>query len=207
MAADWEARYAAADRDGLFGREPNVYVRQVLARKEFAGDSALCLADGDGRNGRWLAQQGLAVTAVDLSENATRLARSLDDAAGLRVERIAGDLANWSPVPGRRWQSAFIIYLQCERAVRLKAIATAWDALEPGGWLTIEGFAKDTSGAGGDLGPAEPDLLYSLDEVSRVAVGADVVEALSGQVLLDEGSRHRGLGQVIRFCARKPVSE
>src|SRR3546814_18067855 len=95
-AARWDKRYGAATAP-LVGTAPNEYLRAVCARADFAARTALCLADGDGRNGCWLAQQGLAVTALDVSAAATGKARALDDRRGVGVERITADLAGWSP--------------------------------------------------------------------------------------------------------------
>src|SRR3546814_18397233 len=64
-AARWDKRYRAATAP-LFGEAPNEYLRMVCARSDFAARSVLCLADGDGRNGCWLAARGLAVTALDV---------------------------------------------------------------------------------------------------------------------------------------------
>ena len=48
----WTARFA---RDGyLFGEEPNAFLRSN-GHRFHAGDSVLCVADGEGRNSVWLA--------------------------------------------------------------------------------------------------------------------------------------------------------
>ena len=72
-----DKRYREAD-EPPFGEAPNAYLRMICARPDFAARTALCLADGDGRNGCWLAAQGLAVTAVDVSAVATDRAFALD---------------------------------------------------------------------------------------------------------------------------------
>ena len=69
----------------------------VCARSDFAARRVLCLADGDGRNGAWLAGRGLAVTAVDVSAVANEKAQALDRSRGVSVTRITADLAEWRP--------------------------------------------------------------------------------------------------------------
>jgi SAM-dependent methyltransferase len=199
---NWDAKYAAAER-GLFGEEPNEYVREILARSDFRARSALCLADGDGRNGAWLAGQGLAVTAVDLSEVATEKARLRDRAAGVSVARITADLKDWIPPEGAAWDAVFLISLHCQQEVRNRAIRIAADALSPGGWFVIEGFAKAQAEAG-NAGPDDPDILYDLAEIERAIPEFLVIEAFLGRTLLDEGKRHRGHAEIVRFAARKP---
>ena len=199
---DWDKRYAEAEAS-MFGRAPNVYVRQTLARPDFEARSALCLADGDGRNGRFLAKAGLTVTAVDLSQVATVQAAAQDAAAGVSVERLTADLADWHPPDTQRWDAVFLIYLQCERAVRQRAVERAVRHLAPGGWFIAEGFAID-DGSGPRMGPPAPDLRYCLDDFDHWLAGFEVIEALTGIIHLAEGAKHQGLAQVVRYCARKP---
>ncbi len=203
IAQRWDARYAAAGPDGPFGQAPNAYLRMCLGRSEIAPASALMLADGDGRNGRWLAGRGLAVTAVDISSEGTAQARARDAGAGVAVERLVADLAHWAPEPGPGWDLAGLFYLQGPRALRLSALALAADALARGGWLIAEGFATDQ--APGAMGPTDPDKLYDLAEVTGVATaaGLELHEAMAGRVRLDEGACHQGLAQVIRLLARR----
>lgn len=200
---DWDAKYAARP-DGLFGEKPNEYVREILARSDFDARSVLCLADGDGRNGTWLAAQGLAVTAVDLSGVATEKARRRDAAAGVSVERITADLEDWTPPAQSFWDAVFLISLHCEQVVRNRAIRIAANILSPGGWIIIEGFAKEQADAVGS-GPNDPDVLYDLAGIERCIPEFQIVEAFRGRTCLDEGARHHGEADVIRFAARNPM--
>lgn len=201
-AADWDKRYGASS-EPLFGEAPNEYLRMICARSDFTAESALCLADGDGRNGAWLAAEGLAVTAMDLSAVATERARALDARRGVWVERFTADLADWAPAAGRQWDAVFLIYLHGAWALRHRVLELAVSALAPGGWLAVEGFAK-AQGPRSGMGPDDPDRLYSLEELHGVAAGLQLVEALSGRVHLEEGTRHRGEAEVVRFAARRP---
>jgi len=200
---DWNKRYADAEASGaMFGRAANRYVAQAISRDDFDAKSALCLADGDGRNGRFLAQQGLAVSAVDLSTVGTDLAQRLDAQAGVKVERAAADLANWTPAPDRQWDSVFLIYLHCERHVRQRAVEVATRHMAPGGWFIAEGFAADP-GDGPSMGPPDPDLRYRLQDFESWLPDWQVEEAFTGIIRLQEGSRHQGLATVVRYMARK----
>ena len=162
---DWDKRYSEA-AEPLFGDDPNNYVIQTIVRPDFQVTSALCLADGDGRNGRFLARRGIQVTAVELSGVATGFARAKDQSAGVRVERLKGDLADWAPREGRVWEAVFMIYLHFDQAVRQRAVELAGRILLPGGWFVAEGFAARTVD-GPRMGPGNPDLLYDPDEFDR----------------------------------------
>ena len=200
---DWDKRYREADA-AMFGRAPNNFVVQTVARADFTARSALCLADGDGRNGRYLAQSGMAVTGVDISGVATELARGFDAAAGVAVERVAADLADWQPPSDRRWDSAFLVYLHCEREVRRRAVELAAEHLMPGGWFVAEGFAANP-GDGPRMGPPDPSLRYDIGEFDGWLASFELIEALTGVIRLQEGSKHQGLAPVVRYAARKVV--
>lgn len=199
--ADWNKRYAEAAAP-LFGDKPNEYVREVLARSDVTISSALTIGDGDGRNGRWLAARGIDVTAIDISSVATERALEKDTEAGVDVERIVADVADWRPPAGRTWDAVFMVYLQCESAVRNATAAWAGAAVNANGWFVAEGFAPNNNG-GGDLGPNNGDLLYERDDLLAQLPDFTVVEALKGWTLLDEGVKHQGRGWVLRILARR----
>ena len=58
----WSNRYRDAGEQYLFGTEPNRFLahRADILKK---GRTALSVADGEGRNSVWLAEQGLNVDA------------------------------------------------------------------------------------------------------------------------------------------------
>src|SRR5690606_25362019 len=92
--AVWSARYRDAGDQYVFGTEPNHFLArhgELLSR----GTSVLSVADGEGRNSVWLAEQGLQVTATEISPVALEKARRL--AAGRRVEVdfVLADAIEW----------------------------------------------------------------------------------------------------------------
>ncbi len=201
---DWDKAYRETQAP-LFGDMPTEFVRAVVGRADFLGAGVrrvLCLADGDGRNGRWLAKRGFEVTAIDLSSVATEQAVAKDRVAGVSVERRVADLADWRPDHEARWDAVFVIFLQCPSAVRNGAIGRACEHLEAGGWLVVEGFSRRRSSAG-MLGPKDDDLLYDAVDIVAASGGMTVIEALEGIAWLSEGSRHRGYGDVVRLIARR----
>ena len=203
QGARWDARYAAAT-GGLFGEAPCLWLAMLAGRPDFAPGTALLPADGDGRNGTWLAARGVAVTAVDLSAEATRRARARDGAAGVGADRIVADLSRWAPPADRLWDAVLVFFLQGPEALRAHVVRMGARLLAPGGWLAVEGFARAGAGQGG-LGPDDPDKLYDLPALARWAAGLTPIEALEGTVRLDEGPRHDGAATVVRFLARRPV--
>ena len=85
----WNRRYASDDY--VFGTAPNAFLASQLHRLQ-PGQRALSVADGEGRNSVWLAEQGLAVTAVEFSANAIEKARKLAAERGVSPQFELADV-------------------------------------------------------------------------------------------------------------------
>ena len=85
--ARWNQRFSTEDY--LFGTEPNAFLaaQKNLLRR---GQTALSVADGEGRNGVWLAKQGLDVLSVDFSPVALEKARKLAARQGIQIRTEIG---------------------------------------------------------------------------------------------------------------------
>ncbi|MEF3130998.1 hypothetical protein OS035_05890 [Rhizobium sp. 268] len=70
----WNQRFSSENY--LFGTQPNAFLaRQKIGLTRVK--HALAIADGEGRNGVWLAQQGLDLLSIDFSPVAFQKAKSL----------------------------------------------------------------------------------------------------------------------------------
>ena len=78
----WETRYSAPGY--IFGKAPNYYLAKCKALLPTSG-RVLAVADGEGRNSVWLAEQGLAVHAIDFSPAAQDNARALARERGVNL--------------------------------------------------------------------------------------------------------------------------
>src|SRR6476659_2942774 len=106
--ARWEARYAAPGY--AFGTAPNHFLASCKPLLPRHG-KALAVADGEGRNGVWLAQQGLDVLSIDFSPAAQAKARALAQKrnVSLRVERA--DVIDWT-WPENEFDVVAVIFIQ-----------------------------------------------------------------------------------------------
>lgn len=86
----WNARYQGA-QGMLFGEAPNGWLAMQRSRLT-PGRRVLCPADGDGRNGVWLAALGAHVTAFDLADVGVDRARAFALQQGF-TERAASACA------------------------------------------------------------------------------------------------------------------
>lgn len=95
-AAWWDGFYADRERAvPFFTTAPDESLVAWLADGRLAlgpGARVLDLACGAGRNAVWLAQQGCAVDAVDISATALRWAAERADAAGVDVQLLQADI-------------------------------------------------------------------------------------------------------------------
>jgi 2-polyprenyl-3-methyl-5-hydroxy-6-metoxy-1,4-benzoquinol methylase len=72
-------------------QEPNEYLVEQTQKYLKAGDQVLCIADGEGRNGVWLAKQGMQVVGFDASDIALSKARKFAKDNHVAVEYSFSD--------------------------------------------------------------------------------------------------------------------
>ena len=196
----WNARFAG---DGYyFGTEPNVFLREHAALLPRKG-RVLAVADGEGRNGVWLAQQGLNVLSIDFSPVALAKARSLARERGVKLETAEADLSKWR-WPRAAFTAVVAIFIQfAGPALRERIFAGAKKALKPGGLLLLQGYRpKQLEYKTG--GPSEIERLYT-EEILRAAFGDFEILALDQhEEIVAEGTGHAGMSALIDLVARKP---
>src|ERR1700761_5333100 len=95
----WEKRYAGEGYH--FGTAPNAFLKRKASLLK-PGGTALSIADGEGRNGVFIAECGLSVTAFDFSPNALAKARALAKDRGVNVRFEEADLYKY-PWPSEQY--------------------------------------------------------------------------------------------------------
>lgn len=194
----WDERYAGGDFQ--FGEAPNLFLLSQAHRLR-RGMRALAAGDGEGRNGVWLAEQGLDATSVDWSDVGLAKARALAERRRVPITTVTADLSRWD-WPEARFDLIAWIYVHLPPEDRAVACAGALRALAPGGVLVLECFTPAQEGRRSG-GPKDPALLWSRALVERHFAGLEVLELLEGAVRLDEGPRHQGLAEVVRAVLRR----
>ena len=135
----WNARFAR--EDFLFGEEPNAFLRTQAHRLQ-PGGSVLCVADGEGRNSVWLAEQGFCVTAFDFASNAVAKATRLAQRRSVSVSHELGDAYTW-PWTTRRYDGLVAVFIQfLPPDVRDGVFAGMKSAVAPGGLFLLEGYCR-----------------------------------------------------------------
>jgi SAM-dependent methyltransferase len=197
----WNDRYAAPGY--LFGEGPNAYLAAQAGRLPARG-SALCVADGDGRNSVWLAERGLEVTAFDFSPVAVAKARELAARRGVKVAFDVADVAGWR-WPAAAYDVVAAIFVQfADPALRAVMFGRMVRALKPGGLLIVQGYTpKQLDYKTG--GPSQVENLYTPQLLRDSFSGLEMVELSDYEAELTEGDRHVGRSALIGMVARKPA--
>ena len=198
----WDQRYDVPEY--IFGEAPCQWLTMNRHRLPTEGD-ALALGDGDGRNGVHRAERGLRVTSVDLSSVGLAKARRLAESRGVSITTVCADLADHRIEP-RSLDLIVSIYCHLPETVRTVTHARCVEGLRPGGLFVLEAFNRQQLGQSSG-GPQTTELLYDIDELLADFRRLEVIEALTGLCDLNEGERHKGLGQVVRLVLRKPPED
>ncbi len=194
----WNERYASPDY--AYGTQPNDFLVARAASFD-KGSRILCLADGEGRNGVWLATQGHRVSSLDIADQGIVKARELAQVAGVVIDAQVADVTEFDPgVEG--WDAIVSIFLHLPPAPRRALHARCAQALRPGGVFVYEAYAQGQLGRGTG-GPPDAALLPALEELLGDWPGCEVVHRFSGPRAVREGALHSGVGVVNQVVARR----
>ena len=196
----WDERYAQPGY--LFGEQPNAFLARQAGRLK-PGMTALAVADGEGRNGVWLAEQGLDVLSVDASPVAQEKARALAERRGVGLRFELADLAAWRWPEGGFDVVAGIFIQFAGPELRPTLFAGMVRALKPGGLLLLEGYRPEQL-AYGTGGPRVVENLYTENLLREAFAGLEVIELAAYDAEIQEGAGHVGMSALIDLVARKP---
>lgn len=196
----WDERFRTEEE--AYGSSPSLFLREQ-AHLFRPGQRALVPADGGGRNGVWLARQGLDVLSVDFSAEGLARAHQLAARSGVGIRAELADLVSWE-WPRGTFDLVAAIYFHLPSSVRPRIHAAMLDALKPGGHVVIEAFHVDQL-AYASGGPRDPDLLLTEERLRAEFAAAEILVLRRDVVELDESRLHRGPGVLMRMLARRPA--
>jgi SAM-dependent methyltransferase len=201
----WDERYS--EQGFAYGVEPNDFLEAILPTLNLPKDaSCLFLAEGEGRNAVWAAEQGFQVVAVDSSKVGLEKAQTLARERGVSIQTEVADLGDYD-LDVAKWDCIVGIFCHLPPMIRQRVLAAIPEALKPGGVFVLEGYTPQQleykTG-----GPHASDLMYTSEILKTALEGKleiDRNEELMREVV--EGKYHNGLAAVVQCIARKPLAK
>ena len=195
----WEKRFSVPDY--VFGTAPNAFLKLQAALLPKSG-SALAIADGEGRNGVWLAEQGLDVLSFDWSPKALAKAQALAKTRGVKLRTEEVDIVR-GPWPQAQFDVVVGIFFQfLSPDERRGVFAGIRQALKPGGLLLIEGYRpKQLEYKTG--GPSQVEYLYTRALLEAELGSFADLEITEHDSMTSEGTGHVGMAALIDLVGRK----
>jgi SAM-dependent methyltransferase len=197
--ARWNQRFSGEDY--LFGTAPNAFLvsqRHLLKR----GLSALAVADGEGRNGVFMAEQGVEVLSVDFSPVALEKARRLAAERGVRLRTEQASLFAWD-WPESRFDLVVAIFIQfATPAERQELFRNLKRAVKPGGHLILQGYRPEQL-AYGTGGPPDAENMYTAALLREAFADMTILHLAEHDDVILEGAGHAGMSALIDMVARK----
>ena len=194
----WDQRFARAE-GYLFGREPNRFLAAEAHRLQ-PGQRVLCLADGEGRNGVFLAERGLDVLSVDISAVALAKAQALAAERGASLRFEQANLATW-PWPEAEFDAVVAIFIQFAGPnLRRTMFANMRRALKPGGLILLQGYRPEQL-AYGTGGPPDAENMYTEALLREAFAGLEILRLEAHDDEVSEGSGHKGMSALIDLVA------
>lgn len=198
----WNERFSETD-EYLFGKAPNAFLVRHAQTRLKPGMQVLAIADGEGRNGVWLAEQGCEVWSLDAAPAATEKAKKLAAERGVQMHIETADATeiDWD---ARQYDMVVGIFFQfANPALRATLFDGMKRAVKPDGYLLIEGYGlKQLTYKTG--GPKIVEHLYTLDLMRQSFSDLEIEVLEEYDAELDEGHRHKGMSALVDLVAKKP---
>ncbi|MEY4496081.1 MAG: hypothetical protein RL744_1145 [Pseudomonadota bacterium] len=198
----WNERF---DNDEfIFGKEPNEYLVEQVSAYLKPNSSVLCIADGEGRNGVWLAKQGMRVTGFDVSDVALGKANQFakDNQVSIQYSLCDTDGFDWQT---NAYDAIIAIFIQfANPEMRARIFKQVHQALKPSGLFILQGYTpKQLEYKTG--GPSLLEHLYTEEMIRQLSQGFDILDLRCYEKELSEGPRHTGMSALLGMVAKKSV--
>jgi len=197
----WNERFNKVEF--IFGTEPNQYLLEKASQYLKPNQRVLSIADGEGRNGVWLAKQGMQVVAFDASDVALAKAKQFAKENQVELEYIFSDVDSFA-WHTNAYDAVIGIFIQfADPAMRERIFQKTYEALKPGGIFILQGYIpKQLEYKTG--GPSLIEHLYTEELIRGLAQDFHILELQSYERELSEGPRHSGMSALLGLLAQKP---
>ena len=195
----WEDRFQTPDY--VFGTEPAAFLKDHAEFLVPKGATALSVADGEGRNSVFMAEQDLEVTALEYAPSAIAKARKLAKARGVTVDFRDVDVLTHD------WPQSYDIvagiFIQFAGPDARPALFDGMKrSVKPGGLILLHGYTPKQLEYGTG-GPPCAENMYTEDMLRETFEEWDILECRAYERHIEEGEGHKGLSALIDLVARK----
>lgn len=196
----WNERFDK--EEFIFGKEPNEYLVEKTNQYLKPKSKVLCIADGEGRNGVWLAKQGMQVIGFDASDIALAKAKQFAKDNQVEVEYSFSDTDSFT-WQANTYDSVVGIFIQfADPAMRERIFKQTYEALKLGGIFILQGYTpKQLEYKTG--GPSLIEHLYTEELIRDLVKDFQILELMSYEKELSEGPRHTGMSAILGLVAKK----
>ncbi len=196
----WNERFNR--EEFIFGKEPNEYLVEQSSQYLKPNASVLCIADGEGRNGVWLAKQGMRVTSFDVSDIALVKAKQFakDNEVNIEYSLCDTDGFDWKT---NSYDAIIAIFIQfADPEMRVRIFKQVHQALKPGGIFILQGYTpKQLEYKTG--GPSLIEHLYTEEMIRELSHDFEILDLQCYEKELSEGARHTGMSALLGMVAQK----
>ena len=196
----WNERFNKAEF--IFGKEPNEYLVEQTQKYLKSGSKVLCIADGEGRNGVWLAKQGMQVVGFDASDIALAKAKQFakDHQVEIEYSFSDADSFDWQE---NAYDAVIGIFIQfADPVMRERIFQQTHKALKSGGIFILQGYTpKQLEYKTG--GPSLIEHLYTEELIRSLAKEFQILDLCCYEKELNEGARHAGMSALLGLVAKK----
>ena len=193
----WDERYGA---EGFaFGTSPNDFLAETADRIPVG--RVLCLCEGEGRNGVYLAKQGHQVHAVDYSSVGLAKAQGLATERGVELATHLMDITEYEIEP-ESWDGVVSIFCHLSQTLRAVVHRAVVAGLRPGGVYILEAYTPRQLEMGTG-GPSSVEYLPTLADLTQELEGLELEIGQEIERDVTEGRHHGGRAAVVQVVARK----
>lgn len=196
----WNERFSSEEY--VYGKEPNQFLKTSFERDpSLFQNPVLILGDGEGRNGVYLASNGLDSTSLDFSEKALEKAKRLAAEKNITLNTILSDVNNYN-FEKNYWGAIVSIFFHIDPQSRGQLHRNIKKSLIKNGTFILEAYSPRQLQFESE-GPKDIDMLYTVEELKNDFTDFDIIKLEEVETILNEGCLHQGEASVVRFIGRK----
>jgi len=199
MQAFWNEKFQTPNL--IYGEAPNNFIKKNVELLLHV-KTVMCLGEGEGRNAIYLADRGLNVEALDISDTALFKLRKRAKEHYVSIKTRHTRIEYWQPE--QDYDAVICTYLQLPKQQQKILFEKSLTALSPNGYFIAELFSESQvhfqSG-----GPKKSDFLYDVNDIVDCIkkLPYKILKLSQEVVVLDEGDCHQGKASVVRIILQK----